>query len=1292
MGLFDIIDAQEKEDDEKEQVSPIIQNKNITSNNSLFNIIDAQEEENKVVTPQQQIVQPVKEITQDTAKRDYEEIRTDPKIREAALRFSKDKLNLDNVDEDEAITRFIRHFRSFNVNELTAGLDWNYISAVSSDSEDMSLPIEERQKAQQKLQDYALLYQTFPQLPDFYEEGGAEGAFGDYFRGIMSAPSTLFGIFLPGIGKGAGIASTQAAKAAVNKTIFSAIRKGIAKETLKKNKGSIFTNTYKALGNRPILTSSIIEGAGGGLQNVAMQKVEQEIGLRDSENIDKAELALFTGIGAGTNAALGVATTKLFAGKAVGKFGQAGNVTKYNKILTDADKKIIQKNKVANEKAEIVLRGNKVLTKKIKNSLKPLDPESVEGGKTVRDIEAEKLGLKTPTKTKNDKSLLDETVPAYVLSIDPKRVDRIYAAGVEILLKSSNPTLKKGERITEGISRTIRELNDKEPEKALGNKLLKEIMDEYDLTGNDFSNLFMAVVSDSARVLQSASQAKKLLFSIEGASNNIFTQGREAKDALLKIELAAKNIADKDYRSTIDKLDTKKLLKLLDAQSKKSFFDRIQDVDKLRLAFMTSQPATTFRNTISGYSRIGFDVATKVADRSLVSAVKFFGGAKGKAGLMEGPNDDALAVIMGLANTHETNAIDSMFKLGYSNLTSKLYRELQDIESAAGKNASGKLRNQSIIGKELNALNTISDNFFKRVAFIGNIKRKLNENYARRAAYADTFDLTKDTQLSKFKKEFGVSTIKDAKAKLKDNFNMNNILARGKFNETFNSKEGTNVLTEAFEEALYFTYQKTPNSAAAKALINSVHKLPFLATSFVPFPRFIANALRFTYEYSPAYIVQGAYRSFIKPGSENYEEIAKSLVGVGVLAGAIAIREQQGTGTNWYEYKLPSGDTIDMRPFFPAAPYLFAADMIVRSGLTNPIRKQIATLTGQKFVERPADPIMKDRGAILDIAQALTGTQFRAGLGLYILDDAFNDATKGRLDGVMKIFGNGVGNIANTFTIPLTFPQDIYNTFLAEDEYRQVRETKSSDLLSLIVTRSLSRVPGNLYFEKKFSDLLGTRPSEPKKSAFTGETIRRKAPFSRQVFGATLTAPKNYLESEMIRLRLNPSGIIKSRTGVPEADNLFNDFYGDYAELYIIPALKANVQYEQAKKVGDTVEQRRILKDIVRKHKSDVKELVEEKYLKEVKGEVDEMGVPLTVGKEKFGIDVIKEAEFYSSKYAKQRDRAIKLYEERHGKPKYAEYMGLREKKYNYTALLYYAEEIKKRDGLSEKLGYPERN
>ena len=52
-----------------------------------------------------------------------------------------------------------------------------------------------------------------------------------------------------------------------------------------------------------------------------------------------------------------------------------------------------------------------------------------------------------------------------------------------------------------------------------------------------------------------------MLLSLDGAVNNIFTQGREAKDNLLKIELAAKKVADGDFKGNVDKLSTKQLLK-----------------------------------------------------------------------------------------------------------------------------------------------------------------------------------------------------------------------------------------------------------------------------------------------------------------------------------------------------------------------------------------------------------------------------------------------------------------------------------------------------------------------------------------------------------------------------------------------------------------------------------------------------------------------------------------------------------------------------------------------------------
>ena len=87
-----------------------------------------------------------------------------------------------------------------------------------------------------------------------------------------------------------------------------------------------------------------------------------------------------------------------------------------------------------------------------------------------------------------------------------------------------------------------------------------------------------------------------------------------------------------------------------------------------------------------------------------------------------------------------------------------------------------------------------------------------------------------------------------------------------------------------------------------------------------------------------------------------------------MLAGAYAFRSSENAGENWYEYKMDNGQTFDMRPFFPAAPYLFVADMMKRY--------------------RDEDPLFGDRSFITDSIQALTGTQFRAGFGIYAIDSA----------------------------------------------------------------------------------------------------------------------------------------------------------------------------------------------------------------------------------------------------------------------------------------------------------------
>ena len=140
-----------------------------------------------------------------------------------------------------------------------------------------------------------------------------------------------------------------------------------------------------------------------------------------------------------------------------------------------------------------------------------------------------------------------------------------------------------------------------------------------------------------------------------------------------------------------------------------------------------------------------------------------------------------------------------------------------------------------------------------------------------------------------------------------------------------------------------------------------------------------------------------------------------------------------------------------------------------------------------------------------DALQALTGTQFRAGLGLYVLDKALEDVvSESNWERGNQMAAQAVGNIIQTFSMPTTILQDTYNTFFAPDTERIIRDTSSKDFLSLVANVSLSRLPANVAIQEKLEDILGKdvyQAPPPLRKADTKETIRRVTPLSRQTFG-----------------------------------------------------------------------------------------------------------------------------------------------------------------------------------------------
>ena len=1135
------------------------------------------------------------EIVQDEviSTKSYEAIKRNSDIRETAVRFAKDHLGYEDISEDDAISEFIEHFRSFNVNELTAGMDFNTVSALAKDADGTK---DNNKKAQQRLDDYTKLYQTFQSLPGAFDAGGAPGAFLDYLEGIAKSPSTYIGI-VPGLFTfGAGTAATKAGATAATQ-----VAKEGVKQIIKRKLTSPVSELAKSAAANPVKTAVLTEAMAGALQNTAQQKTEIEIGVR--KDFNKKELALMSAI-SGAPVALIPGLLKSLSSKAINKSA--------DDILSDAEKAIAEKNEKAIEAAEKTFDGNIELARQIDLSLRipgsegtdkvaskiKLDPEGVARGKRTAKEIGEQLGV------------TDE----FMITIDPSRDKRLIAAGMEIIESGKVKYDPTQERFSDALGRAVAEVDFDEA----GLKSFKDTLNKYNLSSDDLVNILIsdlqkADASEAGAILGRRSAAKRKLIRriTDAGSAKLFGLTEETTATLKKLDDA---IASGDAR------------KVLQATGEVKEGITIRGIDQLRLSMMTSQTATTFRNLLSGYTRVGFDVVSKVFDRAIASGLGLVGKGKGKVKLFEAtPNADLAAVLVGMTNHTRSRALREMLAQAYPRRYQQLFRQLTDIADASGELKGAKTSKMQHLARELNALNTLQDNMYKQASFFGELARELNEAAARARAINPNQDVSQ--------------------------FNLERIMRSGNFAEVMDSTvkigdtvifDGREVSDRIISKSLYFTFQRSPTNPTAKALVNAAHSLPFVTTSFVPFPRFIANALRFTYEYSPAYLVSGIRQALAKDAN-NYEELAKGLTGSAFLAGAVAFRNSEYAGERWYEGKTADGKTYDLRPFFPAAPFLFFADLITRS------------LSGE--------PLTGDRSITTEAIQALSGTQFRAGFGVYALDQAFKDITEAQNpEKAAEIAANFTGNIINTFTIPFTSLQDTYNTFIAEDEARIVRDTDmqikdTNDFLTLVARRSLARIPLNYKIEEYLSEQLGIKQSEYYESGTRAEKLRRVAPISRQTMGILLQERKNFFEEEIARLKI-PRSIINARTGVPEADMMLDASYGEYITNYVVPRMQTDIY-----KNLDNDKQELFIRDLISNYKSDIKEAVEEN----AKQTADA----------RFGFNPFELVEFNRFQPSGFKDMAIQLYEERFGsdQPK------------DYELLLKIAKKLKERRKYAKYIG-----
>ena len=1015
----------------------------------------------------------------------YEQFQQSPELKAAAMRFAKDRLGYDTITEEDAIDETLEHFRQFKVNELTAGRDWNYTSALAADGK------------RQQINDYKSLYRASESIENF--GGGVLQTVGDYLGGIFTAPSTALGLILPGGGKLAGVAAQQAAKLGVGKAVA-------------------------GLAANPIKTIVATEATAGVLQDVAQQKSLIEVEEQDDYSFGQTIAAgAISGAGTAIVSSLPIYIAKKYGGRKLSKMTQTDDLLETSKKAFEerTAKAETAATKTIDEGGE---EGQKIITR-----LKSLNEERIEKGDDL---------IEGITKAEN--------VDGAKVVVPTDKLNRIGAAAIEILansktgLRTFESTNLKGdkiietERITDAIDRITRDALDDTNPKVYQAVIdtYEDVMKKYSLSIDDIGALQVAEVSNAARIMARQSHNKqnynRLVQSLDRIGNSdLFSLSDEAMDT---IDLATK---------AAKKGDAQGALKQFEYSTTSEF---LRSADALRLAAMTSQVGTTVRNTVGGVLRVGIDTVTTGLDLGIQ---KFVQSVKGETtGKITGKDwaDNTFAVAYGLINKDKSIAVEEIFAMGFQKQAEKLYRQLADLEDISGKLVKGKpppskVRNLSTgLGRNLNVLNTLSDNMFKRAAFMGAIQK----------------------ELLKMKR---LNQTKAKGAKIDDSaFDLVEIMRQGKFNDTFGTKDGIKALDRAIEEALYFTYQASPKSELGQLLIKGANRLPFITTSLVPFPRFLANAMRFTYEYSPFFLMNKKVRYELGRtfsgkqgvddfGIRSYHNTAKGLTGFGLIMAGYAYREQSG-GEKWYEGKSEDGQTYDMRPFFPAAPYLFFGEIFRRF------------INGEELT---------DKRTAREALAAVTGMQVgKAGFGLYAMDKFVDDVgtlatdvssgdSDVALNSISTALAEFTANIASTYTMPLTPFQDTYNTFLAPDDERIIRDNNVESIGALILHKTLARVPGNFAIEKMLHEQFGTEYNIPK--AYESPTreglLRRVTPISRQVYGRLYQGKKSDIERELDKLRISKAEVLR-RTGIPAADSMLGFYMGEVMTDIVGPYLKSN--------------------------------------------------------------------------------------------------------------------------------------
>jgi len=835
----------------------------------------------------------------------------------------------------------------------------------------------------------------------------------DYFGGVATSPSTIISVGAATFARRPDLALTSNfAGKPIKKKITTYLKQFLKKGAL--------AATYEA----PFAVA----------QSVGKEDIREKI---IKEDFRPSVVAIETGLQIGGSFLLG-------GGGSVIETRALAKANKLNERYTNAKLKLSQNAKIKTDEYLKKFGINNPRYKRISEQLEALNPEQTSLGREYR---------------KNLKPGQDGFIGS--LPVDFHRSLAAAALKMSDLLK-----LGPKERITTGLHRALTEgvLQKDGTYKLLEVDSIQKILQDHNLSLDEFGLIFLSDVSDAAKALQSYSQLGKI------------HKAKDAERGIDALNTQLNGLINDGYASFPQDValevaqNTKKSAKYV-----KNFF---MNLDRAKLGFMTSQPSTTIRNNINSVFRVGVDLVNRSINEVLHGRNPFKG--------------DTGAFVKYMFRPAEARVFREIYKDAFPESGGMLFREMADVTNtiSGDTNAKGISGVLSRFGTKLNILNTISDNYIKQGALITFLRRNISE--LPKDKKIKIVDIDKETLLAQklvdtkqypnteaaeaFIESLSPNGFKEAlKAnKIPEFHDFFTILSTGRLKEI-----PKDVIDRSVQETYEFVYQANFKGDGYlqkfSRITNKAHReVPFVISSFLPFPRYTANHLKTVHEYMPLLnllnfgnigsrkLDKEGYGFIAKPLKTTVDaatylktlgktgdmkpfmkDMAKGMTGTLLLLGCLEWRYRQGNTNHWWEIKAGADKVIDGRPIYGAlAPYMLASDLIYRYH-TNTL---------------PGDTGLSYAQYSKDAAQALIGVTLRRGMGLMFLDDFIQLFTENDERMNRNMIYEFFGNVGQQFMIPA---QPVKYMLSIEDEGQRIIPNQDGkvNFLDLFLSRALRGAP-----------------------------------------------------------------------------------------------------------------------------------------------------------------------------------------------------------------------------------------